>query len=56
MVFWRKPALSNYPTMVLVPDQHSLYTLFHDGNPEQDHQSVQFLESVERAGPLEPPE
>lgn len=56
--FWRKPALSNYPTMVLVqftPDQRSLYSLFHDGNSEQDEQRVQLLDSIEWAGPLEPP-
>ena len=40
--FWRKPALSNYSTMVLVmftPDQRSLYTVFHDGGQEKDNQS-----------------
>jgi hypothetical protein len=56
--FWSKPALSNFPTMVLVrfaQDQRSLYTLFHDGSPERAHRLVQFVESVEWAGPLEPP-
>jgi len=44
--------------MVLVqftPDQRSLYSLFHDGNSEQDEQRVQLLDSIEWAGPLEPP-
>jgi hypothetical protein len=57
--FWRKPAVSSYPTMVLVmftPDQRSLYTVFHEGSPEKDSQSAQFVESVEWAGPLKPPE
>jgi len=57
--FWRKPALSSYPTMVLVmftPDQRSLYTVFHDGSLEKDNQSAQSEESsVEWAGPIEPP-
>lgn len=52
--FWRRPARSNYPTMVLVqfaPDQRSLYTLFHDGNPELNHQPIQPSDSVEWTGP-----
>jgi hypothetical protein len=57
--FRRKPAVSNYSTMVLVqftPDQRALYSLFHDGNSEQDNQLVQVLDSVEWAGPLTPTE
>ena len=57
--FWRQPALSSYPTMVLVtftPDQRSLYTVFPYGIPEKDNQSAPFVESVEWAGPVEPPD
>lgn len=44
--------------MVLVqftPDQRSLYTVFHEGNSGKDNPSAKVVESVEWAGPLEPP-